>query len=76
MLVCAVSVRWRCRIYDAKPPGNNVVHAAVTVSNFEIAYTSCGSTRGVGDIYEAPRGLPVTCIRCIAMMLVRGDGWT
>lgn len=71
-----MSERWRCRIYDAKPPGDNVVHAASIVSNREFANTPCDTFRGAGGIHEAPRGSLVTCIRCLAAMLSWGDRWT
>lgn len=70
-----VSAHWRCRIYDAKPPGGNVVHAASIVSNFEFAQTACDISRGAGGIHEAPRDAIVTCLRCLAAMLAKGDRW-
>lgn len=75
LCVCGVSKYGCLRIYDAKPPGDSVVHVATIVSNFEFAHTPCGVSRSAGGIHEAPRGSLVTCIRCLAVMLAKKDGW-
>jgi hypothetical protein len=83
-----VSERWRLRIYSSRlriysSPLRNfmerdttIVHAAQIISNMEYARTPCGISRGAGAIHEAPRDLPVTCLRCLAAMFAKGDTWT
>ena len=74
-------VSYRCRMYSSPPQNDEeratfIVHAAAIVSNMEFAETACHISRGAGGIHEAPRNAVVTCIKCLAEMLKKGDRWT